>query len=55
MELRPIKNLIGLCACKGCLKRLKVKIEVKEAHGEWGVIKTKQKFWICHDCVGKLF
>ena len=55
MELRPLKNIIGLCACKGCRHFLKVQIVVKECHGEWGVIKTKQKFWICHDCISKLF
>ena len=55
LRIRAGKNFIGLCAVKGCFKPMKVKIEVKEDSGEWGLIKTKQRFYICHDCIHKLF
>lgn len=53
MRINKFKNLIGLCACKGCFKPFKVKIEVK---GEKeGVQVNKISFSICEECVFKLF
>lgn len=56
MRINTYKNYIGLCACKGCYKRIKVKIEVKDDLGDgWGTVRTKQRFWLCHNCISKLF
>ena len=54
MKIRKIKNKFGLCACQGCMNFIKIKIEIKDSP-EWGVIQTKNKFWICRDCIPKVF
>lgn len=53
MRINTFKNYIGLCACKGCFKPLKVEIEVKTEKD--GVLVIKNKFWLCHDCIDKAF
>lgn len=53
MRLNTFKNYIGLCACKGCFKLIKVRVEI--AAEKDGVKVINKKFWICHDCIGKIF
>ena len=48
MRLNTFKNYIGLCACKGCFKRIGCKVEV-EAEKD-GVKKIINRFWVCQDC-----
>lgn len=53
MRINAFKNYIGLCACKGCFKLFKVKIEF--AAEKDGVKVINKRFWLCHDCIDKLF
>lgn len=53
MRINKIKNCIGLCARKGCFKPFKVGVEV--AAEKDGVKVINKRFWLCHDCIVKLF
>lgn len=55
-KLRRFKNRLGLCACKGCFRPIRVQMQIKEDnHGQWGVTLIKDEFWICNKHWDKVF
>ena len=49
MSLGDVKKVLGLCSCKGCIKRAKRLMTIKTDDGE---IKQIQ---LCDDCAWKLY
>lgn len=52
MRLNTFKNYIGLCACKGCFKRMSCCVEV--AAEKAGVTVIHKRFYVCSDCTFKV-
>lgn len=49
MRINKFKNLIGLCACKGCFKFYEVNVDIA-AEREDGTQVIKRKFRLCQAC-----
>lgn len=52
MNIKRIKNFIGLCACEGCRKRLENCIEIKFNKKGGKTVKPPfnvRRFWLCDD------
>ena len=49
MKLGDIKKVLGLCSCKGCIKRARRLMTIKTEDG-----KIKQ-IQVCDDCAWKLY
>lgn len=52
MRIKKYKNIIGLCAVKGCRKLMKTQVEVKgQTEHNITIINS---FYVCHDCAWKI-
>lgn len=52
MRINTFKNYIGLCACKGCFKKMTCCVEV--AAEKAGVTVIHKRFYVCSDCTFKV-